>query len=157
MEAPQRKVSFLLATPDRVAALSEQLTHVHGALREQLSSLRREAARGVRPPAADAAAGEHLLSHCLSFCAAMIDNIIEDHGLVAEILRQIRALLAQGQDPSGPGALVRELDGLTAILESHFSYEERRIANALDSLEPEAWAAGVFSPGQDPARRGSPT
>jgi Hemerythrin HHE cation binding domain len=168
--------SFLLATPDRVAALSEQLTHVHQALREQLTSLRREAASGAAPRAVDAAAGEDLLSHCLSFCAAVpdhhtgedtqllpalraaapglapvIDNLIEDHGLVAAILRKIRELLAPGQSPSVPGALVRELDGLTAILESHFRYEERRIAKELDNLGPAAWTADAFTPGQGPA------
>jgi hypothetical protein len=42
---------------------------------------------------------------------------------------------------------MRELDGLTAILESHFSYEERRIAKALDILGPQAWTADVFAPG----------
>ena len=45
---------------------------------------------------------------------------------------------------------MRELDGLTAILESHFSYEERRLAAALDILRPEAWTADVFTPGQVP-------
>jgi iron-sulfur cluster repair protein YtfE (RIC family) len=147
-----------------VAALSEQLTHVHEALREQLTSLRREAASGASPRAAEAAAGEDLLSHCLTFCAAVhdhhadedthllpalraaapglapvIDNLIEDHGLVAAILRKIRELLAPGQGPSVPGELVRELDGLTAILESHFRYEERRIAKELDNLGAAAW------------------
>jgi hypothetical protein len=47
---------------------------------------------------------------------------------------------------------VRELDGLIAILESHFSYEERRIAKALDTLGPLAWTADVFAPGQGQAR-----
>jgi hypothetical protein len=75
----------------------------------------------------------------------VIDNLIEDHGLVAGILRRIRELLAPGQTPSGPGALIRELDGLTAILESHFSYEERRIAEALDILGPQAWTADVIT------------
>jgi hypothetical protein len=106
-----------------------------------------------------------LLSHCLSFCTAIhthhtgedqqlfpalreatpelapvIGKLEEDHVLVAGILRQIRDLLA------GPGSgahreparLQRELDGLTAILESHFSFEERRIAAALDRLSPDA-------------------
>lgn len=154
--------SFLLATPDRVAALSEQLIQVHQALREQLAALRREAARGAVPGAADAAAGPDLLSHCLGFCAAVrdhhdaedslalpalraaapelapvLDKILADHSLVAGILGQIRELLTPGQTPGQPGSLVRELDGLTAILESHFRYEERRIARALDQLSPE--------------------
>jgi Hemerythrin HHE cation binding domain len=173
MEAPQRKVTTLLATPDRVAALSEQLTHVHQALRERLTSLRREAADGTGPRAADDAIPQDLLSHCLSLCTAIrthhtgednqllpalraaapelapvIDNLLEDHALVSGILRQIRDLLAPGRAPSGPGALTRELDGLTAILESHFTYEERRIAQALDTLGPSAWTADVFTPGQ---------
>jgi Hemerythrin HHE cation binding domain len=167
--------------PDRVAALSEQLIHAHRALRERLTSLRWEAASATGPRAADADASEDLLSHCLSFCTAIhahhtgedtqllpalraaapelapvIDNLIEDHGLVAGILRKIRELPAPGQNPSGPSALVRELDGLAAILESHFSYEERRIATALDNLGPEAWTADVFTPSQDQAPQDTP-
>lgn len=53
---------------------------------------------------------------------------------------------------SSPDRLARELDGLAAILESHFSCEERRIAVALDSLGTEAWSADVFAAGQDPDR-----
>ncbi|HEX3514498.1 MAG TPA: hemerythrin domain-containing protein, partial [Trebonia sp.] len=96
-----------------MAALSEQLTHVHQALRERLTSLRREAAGGTGPHAADDAIPADLLSHCLSFCTAIhthhtgednqvlpalraaapelapvIDNLIEDHALVAAILRR---------------------------------------------------------------------
>jgi hypothetical protein len=156
-----------------VAALSEQLIHVHQALRERLITLRQEAAGDTGPLAAEAALPEDLLSHCLSFCSAIrihhrgeddallpalraaapelapvIDSLIEDHDLVAGILRRIRGLLAPGQSPPGRGALMRELDGLTAILESHFSYEERRLATALDILGPQAWIADVFAPGQ---------
>ena len=153
-----------------MAALSEQLIHVHQTLRERLISLRQEVAEGTGRHSADAV-GEDLLSHCLSFCTAIhthhtgedsqllpalraampelapvIDKLIEDHALVTGILRQIRDLLAADPTSPGPGALVRELDGLTAILSSHFSYEERRIAKALDSLGSEAWSADVFNP-----------
>lgn len=162
-----------MPAPDRVAALSEQLIHVHQAMRERLTSLRQEVAGGTACRAADTAIGEDLLSHCLSVCAAIhthhaaedgqllpalcaaapelapvIDKLTEDHALVAGILRQVRALLTPGQAPTSPDALVRELDGLIAILESHFSYEERRIAKALDTLGPGAWTAGVLGPGQ---------
>jgi hypothetical protein len=167
-----------LPAPDRAVALSEQLIHVHRVLRERLASLRQEAADGVRAAgavsgAADAATGDDLLSHCLSFCSAIhthhtgedsqilpalrtaapelatvIDNLIEDHALVAGIIRQIRELATAGQAAPAPDALARELDGLIAILESHFSYEERRIAKALDALGPGAWTAEVFATGQ---------
>ncbi|HKD89178.1 MAG TPA: hemerythrin domain-containing protein [Streptosporangiaceae bacterium] len=162
-----------MPAPDRAVALSEQLIHVHRALRERLASLRQEAAGGAGHRAADATTGEDLFSHCLSFCSAIhthhtgedshilpalraaapelatvIDNLIEDHALVAGILRRIRELVTVGWAASGPDALVRELDGLIAILESHFSYEERRIAKALDALGPGAWTAEVFAPGR---------
>jgi hypothetical protein len=75
----------------------------------------------------------------------VIDKLTEDHALVAGILRQVRELLTPGRASSGPDALVRELDGLIAIPESHFSYEERRIATALDALGPAAWTAEVFT------------
>ena len=160
-----------------MAALSEQLVHVHQTLRERLASLRQQAADGAGHGAADALTDADLLSHCLSFCTAVqthhtgedsqllpalraaapelapvIDNLTEDHALVAGILRQLRELLAPGRPPASPDALVRELDGLIAILESHFSYEERRIAKALDALGPGAWTADVFAPGHPPTR-----
>lgn len=160
---------FLLATPDRVAALSEQLIQVHRDLRERLASLRRDLADGNGRPTGGTAIPDDLLSHCLGFCAAIhahhtgederllpqlraaapglapvIDNLIEDHALVAGILRRIRELLAPDQD-AGPAVLARELDGLTAILESHFGYEERRLGQALDALDPGTSIPDVFT------------
>jgi hypothetical protein len=84
--------------------------------------------------------------------APVIDNLMEDHALVSGILRRIRELLAPGhglmaprQDSAEPGMLVRELDGLTAILESHFGYEERRLSQALDALDPGTSIPDVFT------------
>jgi len=167
------------AATDRVAALSEQLTRVHQALRDRLTSLRQETAGTGLRSAGDAIPAD-LASHCLSFCSAIhthhagednqvlpalraavpelapvIDNLIEDHARVAGILGRIRELLAPGRSPSGPGALTREIDGLTAFLESHFAYEERRIAQALDALGPSAWTADVFTVGPAADRPGS--
>jgi hypothetical protein len=141
-------------------ALSEQLIQVHQALRERLASLRADAT----------ALPDDLLSHCLSFCAAIhthhtgedhelfpaltaahpelapvIGKLEEDHVLVAGILGQLRDLLA-ARPAAEPAALQRELDGLTAILESHFSFEERRIAAALDALGPENQFPDVLAP-----------
>ena len=155
-----------MGTPERVAALSQQLVAVHQALRERLASLRAEAS--LHAEGTDSAGfPDDLLAHCLGFCTAIhthhsgedgqllpalraaapelapvIDKLIEDHSLVADIVQRIRELL----DPASPGVLVRELDGLIAILESHFGYEERRIAGALDALGPGAWSAEVFAP-----------
>ena len=81
--------------------------------------------------------------------APMIGKLMEDHALVAGILQQVRALLAPDRPAAAPGVLLRELDGLTAILESHFSFEERRIAASLDTLGPDAWTAA-----SSPRKRG---
>src|ERR1700761_9403468 len=146
--------------PPRVTALSEQLAQAHQALRERLASLRADAT----------AVPDDLLSPCLSFCAALhthhtgedhqlfpalqaahpeltpvIGKLAEDHVLVAGILGQLRDLLAA---PPDPATLQLELDGLTAILESHFSFEERRIAAALDTLGPDNQFPGVFTYGE---------
>lgn len=156
--------------PERVVALSEQLIEVHQGLRERLARLRQQAAAGDPGPGAGAgfdASADGLLGHCLSFCRAVhthhagedtglfpvlqaaapelapvIAKLAEDHMLVAGILQQVRDLLTSA---AGPETLRRELDGLTAILESHFSFEERRLATALDALGPDARFPAVFT------------
>ncbi len=43
-------------------------------------------------------------------------------------------------------AIGRELDGLAAIMESHFNYEERTISDALDGGIPDTgWPSMVFT------------
>jgi Hemerythrin HHE cation binding domain len=154
--------------PDRVMALSEQLVQVHQGLRDRLAGLRQQAAAGGPEISAGAGLGPgDLLGHCLGFCRAVqahhtgedtglfpalqaaapeltpvIVKLAEDHTLVAGILQQVRELLAQ---PAGPDTLRRELDGLTAILESHFAFEERRLAAALDALGPDDRFPAVFT------------
>jgi hypothetical protein len=116
----------------RLAALGNQLIEVHLELREQLRSL-----RGSLP------------AHCLAFCAAVhghhtaedtsvfprlarehpelapvLAELERDHQQIAEILRR----LAAGPSPD-------ELAGLEALLESHFTYEERKLVAALNALD----------------------
>lgn len=113
-----------------------------------------------------------LLTHCLAFCtaltshhqgedngmfaqllrerpelAATIANLVEDHGLIASILSRVGELADRAVEPRGSAleAIGRELDGLAAIMESHFSYEERTISEALDDGKPDAdWPDMVF-------------
>ncbi|GAA1256052.1 hypothetical protein GCM10009677_02660 [Sphaerisporangium rubeum] len=149
---------------DRLAAFGARLVEVHDALRDELDRLRDEAGahlagRGKR--------SRDLRAHCLAFCAAVerhhtgeddgafpelarghprlrpvIERLEHDHTMVAGLLRRMEALL-DGVAPPVPETQAREvlgeLDGLAAILESHFSYEERQIAAALDTLRVPAW------------------
>ncbi|MEV0132807.1 hemerythrin domain-containing protein [Dactylosporangium sp. NPDC050688] len=143
-----------MATHDRAVALSAQLAQAHDDLRHQLRDLRAGRARD-------------LPTHCLAFCAALtahhqgedtgmfaellrlrpdlsgtIAKLVEDHGMIAWILSRV-AELASSPDPSP--AINSELDGLAAIMESHFAFEERAISAALDGGTPDTgWSAMVF-------------
>jgi len=151
---------------DRMIALSRQLAHVHNRLRDQLRSLRSTLC-SPNPPEHD------LRTHCLAFCSALtthhggenagmfteilrvrpdlepvVANLAQDHQMIASILGSIRNLAheATGTTPERRELIRRELDGLGAILESHFRYEERAISATLDSgaVQNTGWAATVF-------------
>jgi len=59
--------------------------------------------------------------------APTIDKLAADHWLIAGILGQVRELLARAAGGADPAAVVGELDGLAAIMDSHFAFEESRI------------------------------
>jgi hemerythrin-like domain-containing protein len=158
----------LATSNDRVVALRVQLTRTHEALRQQLRAVRAEI-DGAGALDLDTA----LITHCLGFCQALtahhigedggmfaalrdarpdlssvIANLAEDHRLIASILRQVQALLdhAARADDDQRAAIGRELDGLAAIMESHFQYEERRIGEAINDLASDGWSRAVFQP-----------
>lgn len=136
----------------RAFAFSQQLRQIHHQLRGQLSGLRADLGR---PEPANAG----LSSHCLAFCAALTEHhegedasvftallavrpdladavlkLREDHTAIAAILASVRDLAGRAATTAAKDlpALRRELDGLAAIAESHFRYEERAIGAALD-------------------------
>jgi hemerythrin-like domain-containing protein len=149
----------------RLAALGTELIDIHLRLRDELTRLREDVAAhldgGGRRP-------RWLSEHCLAFCSMLsrhhdgeeggvfpvlaerfprlrpvIDELRRDHRLVTEVLRRVEELVG-GLDPGrvDAGRDVRaELDGLAALLESHFGYEERRLVQALDSLGAGAGSA----------------
>lgn len=150
---------------DRVVALSRQLAQAHQELRRRIDEIRK--GLGHRRLGDDV-----LLTHCIAFCAALtahhqgegdgifpqllaqrpdlaatISRLIEDHEMIASILGRVAELTerAAGAKGSALGAIGRELDGLTAIMESHFNYEERTISEALDAgISSDGWSEKVF-------------
>ncbi|WP_246257677.1 hemerythrin domain-containing protein [Amycolatopsis anabasis] len=152
--------------PDgRLAAFGHQLIEVHLWLREELDRLRADVdsfldGHGERP--------RELRAHCLTFCSALtrhhtgedagafpalaerfpelrpvLDELRRDHHLVTEVLRELEALLDGLAPGAGPGEARRvrtELDTLAALLETHFTYEEKRIVSALNALDVPGWA-----------------
>jgi hypothetical protein len=137
-------------------AFSRQLRQAHQHLRDQLGGIRAELGRNQHVET-------ELHAHCLAFCSALtahhvgeddgmfkelldaqpdlapkIQNLIDDHATIAVILLQVRALAIQAETTPAESLprLRRELDGLAAIAESHFGYEERAISAALHNDVP---------------------
>ncbi|MFD7450538.1 hemerythrin domain-containing protein [Kitasatospora sp. NPDC059827] len=148
-------------TPGRTAALSLQLSQAHNELRRRLANLRAGLARRTPPEGSvsdDFPSDGSLGAHCLAFCAALTNHhqgegqglftalvrerpdlaptvakLAEDHDLITHILARVRDLAEQAVRATDLEAVGRELDGLAAIMESHFAYEERAIGAALDA------------------------
>jgi iron-sulfur cluster repair protein YtfE (RIC family) len=143
----------------RALALGQHLIEVHGWLREQLDAIRTDAAAFG---AAGGARATDLRTHCLMFCSILeqhhtgedqqlfpflagrhpgLDSVIEelmrDHGQVAQIIDQITEVvkeLGAQPDPADIARLRVELDGLAALLENHLNYEERKLVPLLDAV-----------------------
>jgi hemerythrin-like domain-containing protein len=141
----------------RAAALGRELIEIHEWLRESLARLRDD----LDSPGSRLGTGTYARSiraHCAGFCSALarhhtsedqaafpllaaqvpelatvLAELQRDHRVVAEILPRVEAL-AGDFSPDNAQDVRSELDGLAAILESHFRWEERRIVDALNSL-----------------------
>jgi hypothetical protein len=84
--------------------------------------------------------------------AALGQELVRVHDRLREDLDRLREAAVSGRPESGgarAARLVGELDGLSATLESHFTFEEHRIVQALGALRTEAPAAELL--GVDPA------
>ncbi len=171
MEARNGRDHVFVATSNgqRAVAFSRQLRQAHQHLRDQLTRLRGELGRNDSMETG-------LQAHCLAFCSALtthhggeddgmfkelldarpdlapaIQNLIDDHAAIAAILLKAQTLATQAKAVPAQRLplLRRELDGLAAIAESHFRYEERAISAALDNdVTDTGWSRLVFSPAE---------
>lgn len=154
--------------PQRAHALGRELIDTHRWLR---SELRRVAHALEQYPSGEPIAPlRDLRAHCIAFCQALTDHhtsedrtafpvlaqrfpelapvlteLSADHRLVADILTRMTTVLDE-LSVENLETVRGEIAGLSAILESHFQWEERRIAAALDQLPSgEYTAAELFS------------
>lgn len=148
----------------RIAALGTELIEIHLRLREELDQLREDVdAHLAGATGRSGGRPGDLRLHCLAFCSALsghhtdedsgtfpalaerhpelrpvLEQLEHDHQMVAGILRNLQELVDGIADDPGPGEATRvrgELDGLTALLESHFAYEEKKLVAVLDAQE----------------------
>ncbi|WP_031512323.1 hemerythrin domain-containing protein [Streptomyces sp. NRRL F-5123] len=150
----------------RLVAWNHELRSVHRRLREALA-VTRASLTDSAPERAEAATRE-LLLYCHGFCAALdghhrgedrtlfpavadahpelrpvLRALEQDHTVIAQLLGSLRA----AADRSAPPAeLARHLDGIAAIMESHFRYEERKLLTVLEALDLAAEPGEVLGP-----------
>lgn len=155
---------------NRARALGRELVEVHGWLRAELTRIREEI---DTDPDGDIARLTPLRAHCTAFCLVLtrhhtnedgtafpalgkqfpelvpvLEQLRHDHVLVADILRKIQNLLT-ALTPGNVDQVRWELDGLAAILESHFRWEERRLADALNALDTPQASEELFGVQQE--------
>ena len=140
-------------TVPRARAWAREMQQVHQRLREALDLARDqvEDLGVVEPPTRDR------LLYCWGFCRALgghhrseddvlfpvllaahpdlrpvVARLVQDHSMIEHLLGGLGETLASG----GPAqATLRHLDGIGAVMESHFRYEERQLLHLLDALD----------------------
>jgi hypothetical protein len=148
----------------RLVAWSRELRQVHERLREALDLTR----SAVAEDRSAEVATRDLLLYCHGFCAALdghhrgedhtlfpaikaahpqLDPVLryltQDHSMIAHLLGGLQAAV----DRAAPVAeLDRHLEGVAAIMESHFRYEERQLLSVLETLSLDAPAEAVLGP-----------
>ncbi|MEH0935430.1 hemerythrin domain-containing protein [Micromonospora psammae] len=148
----------------RLVAWSKELRGVHDRLRQALTVTRQALADGepAQPATRD------LLLFCHGFCAALTDHHVgedrdlfpaiaeqhpelretlhylrQDHSMIAHLLGGLQAAVANASPPEELG---RHLEGIAAIMESHFRYEERQLLTVLETLALDADPDAVLGP-----------
>lgn len=138
--------------PDpRLITFGAQLRAIHDWMRTELDRIRDH----LDDPDTEAPPFD-LRRNCLTFCTAltahhtaeddtlfpqlardlpslqpMLTKMTQDHHMVSGIILRIETLVADAGS-ADHARLLGELDGLAAILESHFSFEERQLATLLE-------------------------
>ena len=148
----------------RLIAWSTELRTVHQRLRDALQIVQ-EAVRDGQPMGRG---GQDLLLYCRGFCAALdghhrgedralfpaieaahpelapvLRRLEQDHAMIAHLLGQLSAAVDRSASPAG---LQTHLEGVAAVMESHFRYEERQLLAVLETLELPATARDVLGP-----------
>jgi len=75
--------------------------------------------------------------------APVLRALEQDHSMIGHLLGALQAAV---DSRSSPEVLARHLEGIAAIMESHFRYEERQLLTVLDGLELSAEVEEVLGP-----------
>lgn len=153
----------------RLVAWDRELRAAHSRLRAALAMARAsvdERAEG-RVDAAPGPASE-LALYCIGFCVALdahhrnedtglfvdlqaeqpdlepvIAKLMQDHSMLSQLIGSLRAAVDGGAEGAD---LHRHLDGIAALMESHFAYEERQLLAPLAELHSDRSVARLLGP-----------
>ncbi|QMW67974.1 hemerythrin domain-containing protein [Mumia sp. ZJ1417] len=148
----------------RLIAWNHELRTVHARLRDALEVMRTALGAGERAEPAT----RDLLLFCHGFCAALTGHhegedralfpaiaaahpelrdtlraLEQDHSMIAHLLSGLQAAADRA---ASPAELDRHLEGVAAIMESHFRYEERALLTVLEGLALDANPRDVLGP-----------
>jgi hypothetical protein len=146
----------------RLVAWNRELLSAHERLRDALRLAQESLAGDAGAARAD------LRLHCLGFCSALgghhvsedvalfpllskrfpelhrtIAALEEDHERIAGLIVEFQVVL---DSDASAAELATHLDGLAAIMESHFRYEERRLLDTLATLDLDADPRALLGP-----------
>lgn len=149
---------------DRLIAWDAELRAAHTRLRAALAATREALDSGEDAP--DAASD--LALFCIGFCTALdghhrsedhalfpalraehpelgdkIDKLMQDHSMLSHLLGALSGAVESDADAE---TIEGHLDGVNAIMESHFRFEEREILEPLRTLALDASVHEVLGP-----------
>jgi hemerythrin-like domain-containing protein len=70
-------------------------------------------------------------------------SLKQDHSMIAHLVAGLQSAVSEAATPH---ELARHLEGIEAIMENHFRYEERRLLAVLDTLALDADTRQVLGP-----------
>lgn len=159
---------FVLALTERetsrLLAWSHELRRVHSTLREALDVTRTALKRNE--PVPEHARNLTLLCHgfCLALeghhrgedrwlfpaiqaahpeLAPVLRALEQDHSMIAHLLNGLRSAV---DGAAGADDVDRHLEGIEAVMENHFRYEERQLITVLEGLTLEVEVSQVLGP-----------
>ena len=149
----------------RLVAWGQEMRAVHRRLVDALDIARESIEDGsIRP----SLTGD-LQLYCLGFCSALtghhtaednqlfprvlrerpelasaIATLIRDHTMIAHLIRDLEHALANSDDRSDTPALLQHLDGIEAVMVTHFRFEEKQLVGLLDATAIDADRTDLF-------------
>jgi len=136
----------------RLVAWGQEMRAVHRRLVDALNIAREAVEDGALPDSL----GTDLQLYCLGFCGALtghhtgedaqlfprvlqrrpdlapaVATLIRDHNMVNHLIRELEHAVATRADSE---ALLRHLDGIEAVMVTHFRFEEKQLVDLLDTM-----------------------